>query len=414
MNLELFIAKKVFFIKEEKKKAALSIINIAIGGISIGLIVMILAISILSGFKKEIRKKISGFGSHIQILNHDSNFSLETKAIDKNQSFYPAIDTVKGIKHIQIFAIKPGIIKTDDDFLGIMLKGIGSDFDWTFFNNYIIEGSNFIVEDANRTNKVVISKYISNLLLLKPGDKFIMQFPQDPPRIRRFEISGIYDTGLSEFDKVFALCDISHIQRLNNWSENQVGGFEVFIDDFDNLDEMKDITFQIAGSKFFDDGTKLKVIDLKEKNPEIFDLLKLYDTNVWVILTLMLIVAAFNMVSGLLIIILERTNMIGMLKALGAKNYSIRKIFLILSGFLISKGLLWGNIIGLALCFIQNKFQLFKLDPAHYDLSYIPIDLNIINILLLNMGTLLITLFMLILPSYIISGISPDKTIKFN
>lgn len=375
---------------------------------------MILAVSILSGFKKEIRKKVAGFGSHIQIINHDSNLSLETDPVSKNQAFYQYIDTIPGIQHIQVFANKFGIIKTDTDFLGIFLKGIGSDFDWSFFNNYIIDGEKFDVNDSLRTNKIIISKYISSQLKIKTGDKIIVHFPQDPPRTRRLEVNGIYDTGFIEFDKVYILCDISHIQRLNNWSSDMIGGFEIFIDDFGNLDFMKNIVYQIAGTSFLEDGSKLKVVDLKDNNPEVFDLLSLYDTNVWVILTLMLIVAGFNMVSGLLILILERTNMIGILKALGAEDLSIRKVFLFLCGFLISKGLFWGNIIALFICFIQSQFKIIKLDPANYDISYVPINLNISHIVLLNLGTFIITLFMLIFPSLIISRISPDKTIKFN
>ena len=412
MNLELLIARKILFDKK-KNKTTFSIINIAVGGIAIGLIVMILAISILAGFKTEIRKKVAGFGSHIQILNHDSNLSLETVPINKNQFFYKYIDSLPGVKHIQVFGQKAGIIKTADDFMGVLLKGIDQDFDWSFFSDNIIEGTNFTVIDGERTNDIIISKYIALRLKLKTNEKITVIFPQEPPRTRRFVIKGIYDTGLTEFDKVFLLCDIGHIQRLNDWSSDMVSGFEIIIDEFDHLTEMKETIYQIAGSTFLDDGTKLKVVDLKDKNPEIFDLLKLYDTNVWVILTLMLIVAGFNMVSGLLIIILERTNMIGILKALGTENFTIRKIFLWISAYLISKGLLWGNIIGLGICFIQNKFRFIKLDPANYDLSYVPVNLNISHIFLLNAGTMIITLFMLIFPSFIISRISPDKTLKF-
>jgi len=412
LNLELFIAKKILF-DNKKNKTIFSIINIAIGGIAIGMIVMILAITILAGFKTEIRKKVSGFGSHLQILNHDSNLSLETIPINKNQFFYPYLDSLDGIKHIQVFSQKAGIIKTDDDFMGVLLKGVDKDFDWSFFSDNIIEGSYFIVDEELRTNDIILSKLICKRLKLNINDKITIVFPQDPPRTRRFTIKGIYDTGLSEFDQVFLLCDISHIQRLNDWESDMVSGFEIIIEDFDRLAEMKEKVYQIAGSSFLDDGTKLKVSDLKDKNPEIFDLLKLYDTNVWVILTLMLIVAGFNMVSGLLILILERTNMIGILKALGAEDFSIRKIFLWVSAFLISKGLLWGNIIGLGICFVQYKFKLIKLDPANYDLSFVPIDLNISHIIYLNIGTMIITLFMLVFPSFIISRISPDKTLKF-
>jgi len=412
LNLELFIAKKILF-DNKKNKTTFSIINIAVGGIAIGLTVMILAIAILAGFKTEIRKKVSGFGSHLQILNHDSNLSMETNPVNKNQFFYPYIDSLPGIKHIQVFGQKAGIIKTEDDFMGVLLKGIDEDYDWSFFSDNIIEGSSFNLTKSERSNEIIISKYIASRLKLSINDKITVVFPQEPPRIRRFDIKGIYDTGLIEFDKVFLLCDIGHIQRLNNWDTEMVSGFEIIIDEFDQLAEIKEIIYQLVGSTFLDDGTKLKVVDIKDKNPEIFDLLKLYDTNVWVILSLMLIVAGFNMVSGLLILILERTNMIGILKALGAEDFAIRKIFLWISAFLISKGMLWGNIIGLGICFIQYKFQIIKLNPANYDLSFVPINLNVSHIMLLNLGTMIITLFMLIFPSFIISRISPDKTLKF-
>lgn len=388
--------------------------KIAIIGITLGLAVMILAVAIASGFKQEISNKIIGFGSHIQVLNYDNNISFETSPINKNQSFYPDLKNLKGVKNIQEFAIKAGIIKTKTDIQGIVLKGVGTDFDWSFFNQNLIKGESFTVNDSVRSNSIIISKHVANLLKLDIGDRIAAYFIQEPMRMRSFKISGIYETSLIEFDEKFALVDIKHIQKLNNWGNNEISGFEILLDNFSNIDKMTTDVRDIVGFHFNPDGSKLKVIGIKEKYYQMFDWLALTDTNVWIILILMVAVAGFNMVSGLLILILERTNMIGILKALGTKNWSIRKIFLYQSGFIITKGLLWGNIIGLTLCFLQAKFQIIKLDASSYYLTSVPINLKLWHVMALNLGTLIITVFMLIIPSFIISKLSPEKTIKFN
>jgi len=414
VNTELFIAKRIFSDKSVKKSISQPIMTIAIIGIALGLAVMILSVAIVTGFKSEISNKIIGFGSHIQIVNYDTNISFETEPINKEQSFYSDIDNLSGIQNIQEFATKAGIIKTKTDIQGIVLKGIGTDFDWSFFDQNMVDGKSFRVSDSSKTNDIIISKYIANLLKLNVGDKIIAYFIQEPMRMRPFVISGIYETSLAEFDEKFAMIDIKHIQRLNNWNDNQISGFEVLITDFSKLDKMTEDVRDIVGFHFNPDGSKLKVLSIKEKYPQMFEWLELTDMNVWVILILMIAVAGFNMVSGLLIIILERTNMIGILKAMGTKNWSIRKIFLYQSGFIISKGLLWGNVIGLAICFLQVQFQIFKLDPVSYYLEAVPINLKLWHILALNLGTLITTVLMLIIPSYIISRLSPEKTIKFN
>jgi lipoprotein-releasing system permease protein len=278
----------------------------------------------------------------------------------------------------------------------------------------MVEGSVFQVNDSATINSIIISKHIARILNLNVGDKILAYFIQEPPRMRAFTISGIYETSLAEFDEKFALVDIKHIQKLNNWTDNQISGFEVLINDFNNIDKLTQDVRDIVGFNFNLDGTKLRVMSIKEKYPQMFDWLNLTDMNVWVILILMISVAGFNMVSGLLILTLERTNMIGILKAMGTKNWSIRKIFLYQSGFLISKGLFWGNIIGIAICFLQAKFQIIKLDPTSYYLDAVPINLKLWHILALNSGTLAITVIMLVIPSYIISRLSPEKTIRFN
>ncbi len=414
MNTELFIAKRIFSDKTVKKGISQPIVSIAVFGIALGLAVMILSVAIVTGFKSEISNKVIGFGSHIQIVNYDTNISFETAPIGKNQSFYTDIENLKGIKSLQEFAIKAGIIKTKTDIQGIVLKGVDESFDWTFFDENMIEGNSFRVTDTSKTNDIIVSKYLANLLNLHVGDRIAAYFIQDPPRMRPFKISGIYETSLAEFDEKFALVDIQHIQKLNNWAEDQITGFEVLIDDYSEMDKMTKDVRDIVGFHFNPDGTKLRVMSIKEKYPQIFDWLNLTDMNVYIILALMIAVAGFNMVSGLLILILERTNMIGILKAVGTRNWSIRKIFLYQSGFLISKGLFWGNVIGIAICILQSQFQIFKLDPASYYLEAVPINLKVWHILALNSGTLLITVFMLVIPSYIISRLSPEKTIRFN
>jgi lipoprotein-releasing system permease protein len=414
MNLELYIARRIVSSKEGNKNIARSIVSIAVVGIALGMVVMILSVAIVTGFKSEIRNKVIGFGSHITIENYDSNSSFETSPISKNQDFYPHIDTIQGIRHIQVFATKAGIIKTETDFQGILLKGVGSDFDWSFFSKNIVAGNHFAVNDSVKSNKIVISKYIASLLKLSVGDDLIMYFIQNPPRFRKFKIEGLYETELEDFDKMFLICDIAHIQKLSDWSNEQISGFEILIDDYEKLDEMSEIVFKTAGTHFTESSNRLRVQNVKENNPQIFDWLSLSDTNVAVILTLMLIVAGFNMVSGLLILILERTKMIGILKALGTRNWSIRKIFLYNAAFLIGKGLFWGNAIGILLCLIQQNFGIFSLDPASYYVSTVPINLDVLYLIVLNIGTLIITVLMLIIPSYLITRVSPVTAIRFN
>jgi lipoprotein-releasing system permease protein len=376
--------------------------------------VMIISVSVVTGFKSEITNKIVGFGSHIQILNFDSNESYETQPINKDQEFLGRLRSEPYIANLQVFATKAGIIKTKTEIQGVVLKGIGSDFDWAFFNNYIIKGSTFNVQDSVRTDKVLISKYIANLLKLDVGNNFIMYFIQDPPRMRRFEVSGIYETSLEEFDRTFVLADIHHIQRLNDWNDNQISGFEITVNDFKNLEDLTYRVMNIVGYGFEEDGSRLKVINIIEKYPQIFDWLNLQDMNVLIILILMLVVAGINMVSGLLILILDRTNMIGILKALGTVNLSIRRIFLYQAGYLIIKGLFWGNLIGIGICLIQKHFEILKLDQTSYYLTAVPINLNALHLLVLNISTCIVILLIIIIPSLVISRISPAKAIRFN
>ena len=414
MNLPYFIAQRLIKGRREGTSFSRPINVIAIIGIALGLAVMIIAVAILTGFKQQIREKIVGFGSNIQITNFDSNISFETAPIKQDQEFIPRIKNIPGISHVQVYGTKAGIIKTDTDFQGVILKGVGSDFDWSYFSKNMIDGSVFTVTDTARTNDVIISKKISDMLHLKTGDSFAMHFVQDPPRMRKFSISGIYETSLEDFDKIYVFCDIGHIRRLNGWDDNQISGFEIFISDFDRLDDMTMAVRDAIGYIVTEDEEKVKVTNIRAKYPQIFDWLNFQDINVIIIILLMLVVAGFNMISGLLILILEKTNMIGVLKALGSEDTTIRRVFIYQAAYLISKGLLWGNLIGIGIALLQLKTGLITLDPSSYYIKTVPVNLEFIHILLLNAGTMAAILIMLLVPSKLISRITPVKAIRYD
>jgi lipoprotein-releasing system permease protein len=414
MNLPYFIAQRLIKGRREGTSFSRPINIIAIIGIAMGLAVMILAVAILTGFKQQIREKVVGFGSHIQVMNFDSNISFETTPISDKQTFIPKIKEIPGISHIEVFATKAGIIRTDEDIQGVVLKGIGSDFDWGYFRSNMVDGSVFTVSDTGRTDKVIISKKIADMLRLKTGDSFAMLFIQDPPRMRKFTISGIYETSLEEFDKMYVFCDIGHIKRLNGWDNDQVSGFEIFIDDFDRLDEMTAAVRDAIGYKITMEETKFKVTNIRTRYPQIFDWLNFQDVNVIIIILLMLVVAGFNMISGLLILILEKTNMIGVLKSLGAEDITIRRVFIYQAAYLIGKGLFWGNFVGIGLAYLQLKTGLITLDPTSYYIKTVPVNLELGHILLLNAGTMVAIILMLLVPSKLISRITPVKAIRYD
>jgi lipoprotein-releasing system permease protein len=410
----LFIARRLIFSKDIRDSLSRPIIRISVTGIALSLAVMIVSVATVTGFKNEIRRKIIGFGSHIQITNYDSNNSFETEPISRKQPSLPLLREIPGIRHIQVYATKPGIIKTRNDIQGAILKGVGSDFDWGFFRENLVEGSVFQVDDSVKTDKVLISKYMASLLKLKTGDRFAMYFINDKPRGRSFEVSGIYQTSLVEFDKQFILADLGHVQDLNDWTSGQVSGIEILIDDYDQLDRMTKQVFSVAGISFTEDGSRLRIMNVRERYPQIFDWLGLIDKNVWVLLGLMLIVSVFNMISGLLIIILDRTTMIGILKALGMGNPGVRSIFLYQSAYLMGKGLLWGNGVGVSLCLLQHYFRIIRLNPESYFLTYVPVNFDPGALVLLNLGTLIVTLVVLMLPSMVIARITPARTIRYD
>lgn len=413
MNTELFIARKVFSQKENKSGISSKIVSIAVASISLGLAVMIVSVAVLVGFKREIRDKVVGFGSHFQIVNFDSNASFETQPISIDSAMIKQFLNAEHVNHIQAFATKPGLIKTDDAIHGIIVKGVDANYKWEFFSQNLVKGNIPTYKQTEKSNKVIVSEKISKLLKLNIGDPLFCYFynqGENTPRSRKFTISGFYRTSLDEFDEMFVIADLRHIQNLNNWNQSEVTGYELTIDNFEYLtptfEKLRELTINNAN-----ENSTLRVYSIVTRYPMLFDWLSVLDLNVWVLLFLMVAVAGINMISGLLVIIIERTRMIGILKALGFPNVSVRKVFLYLSGFLSAKGLLWGNVIGIGLCIFQHFTGIIKLNPDTYYIDTVPIVINIGYIILLNVGSLLCIVAMIILPSLFITRISPVEAI---
>ncbi len=404
LNLELYISKKI--LSRDKSNFSRPVIRLAILSIALGLSVMILSVSIVIGFQKNVRQKVSGFDAHIQITGFTNNESYEQPPISRNQDFVPEIKALPGVKNIQVYARKGGILKANNLIQGVMMKGVGSDYDWSNVKQWLVEGRLPHYSDSSRSNDIVISKNIASKLKLKTGDHVLMYFIQEPPRIRKFRVAAIYHSGLVEFDSRFILGDIKQIQKLNNWRDDQISGFEVNIHDYEDLE-------QITGEVNDLIGYDLIAKNVRQRYPFIMDWLNLLDTNVYFILGLMVLISGITMMATLLILILEKTNMIGTLKAMGATDKSIRKIFIYNAIYLIVRGLILGNIIGIGLSLLQLKFSLIPLDPDTYYMDTIPIYLNWGYILLLNLGTIFITALMMLWPSRIISRISPIKALRF-
>ncbi len=414
LNFELFIAKRIISSQPDKKNKTKPLVGTAILAISLGLAVMIISVAILTGFKKEITDKLVGFSSHIQITNLDNNSSFETEPILATSSLINELRSISQIEHFHPFAIKAGIISTKTEMQGIVLKGIDNSYHTAFLESFLQEGEILKFSDTIASNKVLISRTLSNLLKLRVGDKMPTYFIQTPPAARPFIVGGIYDSGLEEYDLKYIFCDIRHIQKVNSWSVDQITGFEIILKDDKDLVSVAEDLSEFCVEQLATGSISLDVQTVKEISPGFFDFLRLTDTNVWVILTLMILVSGFNMISGLFILILNRTNMIGILKALGADNQSLRKIFLVQASFIIGIGLALGNLIGIALCMIQDFYKVIPLDPGSYFVDAVPINIQGIHVVSLNIGTLILTIAMLFIPSGIISRISPAKTIKFD
>lgn len=381
---------------------------------AIGLAVMIISVCVVLGFKHTIRDKVVGFGSHIQVADFLTLQSSEQYPIQMDDSMMNVLKKIEGVKHVQRYAYKQGILKTDNDFLGVLIKGVGPEFDSTFIHQNMIEGSLPHFSDEGSSNKLVISKTIANQLKLKINQKIFGYFiDHQGVRARRYTIAGIYQTNLSQYDKVICMTDLYSVVKLNGWETDQASGAELTVNDFNHVNEVEDQVINQVNRTVDKYGETYSSQTIKELNPAIFSWLDLLDLNVWIILALMTAVAGVTMISGLLIIILERTNMIGVLKAMGARNKTIRRTFLWFAIFIIGRGLLWGNILGIGLLLIQKYTSLVKLDPATYYVSTVPIEFNIPLIILINIATMLICVLVLIAPSYLISHIHPVKAIRY-
>ncbi|WP_405399059.1 ABC transporter permease [Maribacter sp. Asnod2-G09] len=412
MNLEYFIAKRLIKGKEHKISISAPIIKIAIAAIAIGVIMMLVAIATGGGLKEKIREKVTAFNGHVQIYNYDNNNSeVSVVPVSTEQEFYPDFNMVDGIVHIQAVATKAGIIRTEETFEGIIAKGVGKEYNWEPFDEFLIEG---VLPDysGELNSDVLISRIMANRLNLKVGDSFFTFFLRDDaadkiPNQRKFTITGIYDSGFEEIDGLYIFTDIRHIQRMNKWKDTEVGNFEIFLNSFDDID-------QKANEIYGETVASLDTKTIKDKYYKIFEWIGLFDFNIALIIGIMIIVGGINMITALLVLILERTPMIGILKALGSNNWSIRKVFLYNAAYLIAVGLFWGNLIGLGVIFIQDKFRVFKFpNPKEYYIEYIPVSIDLWTILLLNAGVLLLCLLMLLIPSYIITRITPVKAIRF-
>lgn len=431
MNLPLFIARRIA--AAGGKNFSRIIIRIAVVAVALSVAVMIAATALIAGFKNEISRKIFEFWGHIHITDTAYSLSFEPTPIDRDQDFYPSLDSVSGItytepetilgfetgreverhsrggiRHIQVYAHKPGIIRTKTAMEGILLKGVGPDFDWNNLKPYLLEGHNINLQDSVPSRDIIISRQTADRLQVGVGDRFIVHFVKSGEQLRRrFEICGIYKTGLEEYDRKFALCDIREVQQLLGWENDQVAGFELWLDDLRDLNLYNDYIYQEVLPP------DLLCVSIRTKFPAIFEWLDLQDLNEIVILGLMLAVAIVNMITALLVLVLERSTMIGVLKALGETDRRIRRIFLYYAAVITLRGMFWGNLIGLGFCFLQDRFHLIKLNEADYYLSYAPVQVQWLPVLGVNIGTLVVTLLFLILPSFLVSKIAPVRAIQF-
>lgn len=409
MNFELFIAKRIIGSKSYKSSVSAPIIKIGITAIAIGVIVMLIAISTGLGLQKKIREKVVAFNGHLVIANYDNNASNESqRPLSISQEFYPTFNAVSEVNHIQAIIHKFTVIRTETDFEGVVVKGVGQDYNWNYLKDFLIEGE-LPIYTSEYSNDVVISQYLSNRLQFKVGDSFQAVFGEDVnamPRIIKYNIVGVFNSGFQDLDQTFIIGHIKHLQRINKWESDQVGHFEVFVNDFEKLD-------QTAIQIYKNIPSLLNATKVSSKYATIFEWIKIFDKNTYGIIGIMILVAGINMITALLVLILERTQMIGILKALGSHSWSIQKIFLINASYLVGVGLFWGNLVGLSLLFVQQKFKLFPLDPSVYYVTEAPVYININYIIWLNLGTFIVCLIMLLIPSAIITKISAIKAIRF-
>ncbi|MBQ5495669.1 MAG: ABC transporter permease [Prevotella sp.] len=414
MNLPLFIARRIYGTEDARRQVSRPAIRIATLGVAIGVAVMIITVCVVLGFKHTIRDKVVGFGSHIQIQNFMSQQTASPAPISFSDSLMNQLRQMPGVRHVECYALTQGILKTDNDFLGVGFKGIGSDYDLTFLKKHLVEGEMPVFSSDKSNNHLLISRMMADKLRLKAGDRIYAYFiAEDNVRARKFTIKGIYETHMNQFDQSICFTDLPTSVKLNSWEPDQCSGAEVLVEDFDRLEETAQYIVKDVNRKTDRYGEIITSQTIYEAYPHVFQWLSLLDINVWIIFALMVAVAGFTMVSGLLIIILERTQMIGILKALGMRNSTVRHTFLWFAVFIIGRGLILGNIIGLGLVLLQQYTGIIHLDPASYYVDTAPMELNIPVILLLNVATLLICVFVLIAPSYLVSHIHPARSMRY-
>ncbi len=414
MYLPLFIAKRIYGTKESVRKVSSPAIHIATLGVAVGIAVMIITVSVVVGFKKSIRDKLVGFGSHIQIINTLAVAPTDNHPISVDDSLWNVLNGIEGVAQAERYAVTHGVLKTDGDFLGVTFKGIGQGYDCTFLRNSIVTGDMPAFSDSVSSNQLLISKTVADKLALSVGDKVYAYFIMDDVRARRFTVSGVYQTNMAQIDDAICITDINTVVKLNKWSFPQCSGVEVIVNDFAQLDQVyEEISAQTEGltDKY---GNTFFVQTIQSAYPGVFSWLDLLNTNVWIILALMVCVAGFTMISGLLIIITERARMIGIMKALGAKSILIREVFIWFATFIIGRGLFWGNILGLGVVILQKTTGFFSLDPQIYYVNTAPVELNWWYVALLNIATLVACIVVLIAPSYLITHIRPAKTMQYD
>ncbi|HUH25643.1 MAG TPA: FtsX-like permease family protein [Flavobacterium sp.] len=411
VNLSYFIAKRLATSKKYKNSVSAPIIKIAVAAVAISVVMMLVSVATGLGLQQKIRDKITSFNGHVVISNFDNNQSnITLEPISTDQSFYPKFTEVPEVKSIHAFSTKAGVVRTEKSLEGMVFKGVDANYQWEYLQEYLVDGKLPQFETDGMTNDVIISSFLADRLELKTGDKiqtyFLKNEAEGMPSVRTFTVSGIYSSGFPQFDELFIIGDLKHVQRLNKWKADEVGGFEVFVNDFSKIDVIADEIYAHIPSTLNSEAITTKFYN-------IFEWLKLFDFNIYIILGLMVLVASINMIVALLVLILERTQMIGILKAIGANNWQIRKIFMHNATYIIFIGLLIGNAIGLGLLFIQKQFGIVKLDPTQYYVTEAPVYLPVFTILLINAALVILCYLILLLPSYIVTKISPIKSIKF-
>lgn len=408
MHSEYYIAKRLHFSQSKHQKMSRPAVHLAVAGMAVGIAVMILTVCVVIGFKQEVRNKVVGFGAHVQITNFDNNNTYEMHSLTMSKNLFSKLKALPNVESVQVFATKPGIIKTSTAFQGIVLKGVSKDYDWSFFSNYLVDGA---IPQSN--DEMLLSQLQSDQLQLQVGDTFFCYFIGDQVRARRYIVSGIYESGFHEFDKLFVVGDILQVQQLNGWSQQQYSGIEIRIKEFNLLEDTFDEVYSLVANRFDEEENAYYVQSIDQLQPAVFSWLELLNMNVVVIIFLMLCVSGFTIISGLLILILDNIHVIGIFKALGASNQFIRKIFLWQSTWLIGKGLVIGNIVALLLCLIQYTCHIIPLDPSAYYVSFVPISFNWSYWLALNIGVASVSILILIAPSYLITKISAAQVLRY-